>query len=262
MEENHLDITDSEVLPQQWKDENCSNVDDKKSHRCDECASTLTTASNLKSHKLKFHGGYRRFKCSTCGYMAYTKCTLKMHLRIHTKEYPYKCKSCGYESKWSGHMKKHVSGHFRIKCDDCESTFTKMSSLKKHKQTAHANRFQCSTCGFMACTELKLKKHLVVHTENVRYNCNICDYSSKHSGHILRHQIAHGKVKIHKCDECEATLSTASTLKRHKLTVHKGGIRFDCSVCGYIPFSKSSLTRHVLVHPPETPTCSFFEMFS
>lgn len=253
MEEKSLDITDDGVLPQQSEDEQCLRVHDRKWYKCDECESTLTTASNLKSHKQKFHGGVRKFKCSTCGYLAYTEYTLKVHLKNHTEEYPYKCKICGYESKWSGHMKKHLFGHVRIKCDECESTFTKTNTLKKHKQTVHVNRFQCSTSGYIAFTESKLKKHLKVHTENVLYKCSICVYSSKHSGHVLRHQIAHDKVKTHKCDECESTLTTASTLKRHKLTVHEGGTRFDCSHCGYIPFSRSSLQRHLLVHPAENP---------
>lgn len=252
-----MDIIDTEGFLQQWEDAH--------NYECDECESTLSTASNLKTHKLTIHGGERQFKCSTCGYLAHTESILKTHFKVHTEEYPYKCDVCDYASKWSSNLKKHkvchnkhnAEGHRQVKCGKCESILTSAITLKRHQIKFHGgvNVFKCSKCGYLAFSESKLKKHLKVHTENCPnlYKCSICDYSSKHSGHVLRHQIAHGKEKTHKCDECEATLSTASNLRRHKLTVHQGGTRFYCFTCGYIPFSKSSLRRHILVHTAVNP---------
>jgi hypothetical protein len=76
----------------------------------------------------------RRYQCSVCNYMAYTRSILARHEAKHaTNRRP------------------------EFRCDVCGARLMTVHSLKEHKQLSHtdARPFPCALCGFAAkCTSI------------------------------------------------------------------------------------------------------------
>ena len=57
----------------------------KRSHKCNQCKFTSSSASALMLH-MKMHSGEKSNKCNQCDFAFTWKCSLKTHLKIHIGE--------------------------------------------------------------------------------------------------------------------------------------------------------------------------------
>ena len=93
---------------------------------CELCNINFQTTKSLCSHVAKFHLGNVLYKCESCGK--------------------------GFMSKGGieGHISQHLSDSQKISCthSDCNVTFGRHQSLKKHLKTVHGNQKQvhCKFC--------------------------------------------------------------------------------------------------------------------
>ncbi|XP_032221491.2 zinc finger protein 768-like isoform X2 [Nematostella vectensis] len=81
-----------------------------KAYRCDECHSTFTKSTSLKSHLLK-HTGEKKFKCAHCPKTFFSSSSLKIHVRVHTGDRPFKCKECPRKFSDPSNFNKHKRWH-------------------------------------------------------------------------------------------------------------------------------------------------------
>ena len=101
--------------------------------------------------------------------------------------------------------KKHACNSKKSKvlvCDDCGSTFSKTSSLKRHKELIHS----------------KLKD-------------NVCDECGKAFGtvsNLERHRMSvHLNMKKYACKSCGSAYTTSHNLQKHIRTVHMAPLLLD-----------------------------------
>lgn len=160
----------------------------------------IAIETNIKKEPKKF---YKRALCGLCG-NSYYKDQLQRHIaKVHHKVKRYFCDICGHgtflKCNMGSHMAKHIAKEFReqIKCDYCESTFTRNESLKNHMKIEHATPVMLKCfCG----KEFNLKHKLTTHIKRT-----------------------HNNVRDHACDSCDRRFFTPKELKVHILKQHSPG---------------------------------------
>ncbi|KAI8431723.1 hypothetical protein MSG28_016183 [Choristoneura fumiferana] len=123
---------------------------------CWTCNSKFATRSELINHDLKIHKKNLIYKaCNECDYKSFKKefgarCSLVVHMRIHTGERPYECEVCG-------------------------SKFIRSYGLKVHMRIHTGEKpYECSECGFKFCYRNDLNEHMRIHTGEKPYECTVC----------------------------------------------------------------------------------------
>ena len=86
----------------------------EKPFKCDECNSTFTKSTSLKSHLMK-HTGEKKYKCNVCFKTFFSSSSLKIHVRVHTGDRPFKCKLCPRSFSDPSNFNKHKRWHAKQK---------------------------------------------------------------------------------------------------------------------------------------------------
>lgn len=85
-----------------------------KNYSCEECNSSFTKYTSLKSHLLK-HTGEKKYKCEHCNKTFFSSSSLKIHVRVHTGDRPFKCKECPRKFSDPSNFNKHKRWHAKQK---------------------------------------------------------------------------------------------------------------------------------------------------
>ena len=189
----------------------------KKKEQTEEEINLFCDICNLKfANKPSYAGHIRRkhskrpkhFICDICGWKQETGdiTTFKRHVANHNKDQT--CDLCDFKyatkSDLTHHMRnKHPSDPESLKCNQCQSVFTAVNSLKSHVKRVHIDKTatQCHHCGKQYDSSSGLKYHIETkHEGKKKFSCHLCDLTFK-----LKHSMnKHIKVSHEgQCPYCE-----------------------------------------------------------
>jgi len=195
---------------------------------CEECGEQSPTRSQLKSHEQKVHGKGDKDKpcphcakqvynlkahikasheaeliiCSKCDYRTRTKQSFKDHTEnVHKEAVMKTCQFCGGSYK---RVDKHIkisncgqAERIRMNCDQCEKSFTRKETLKKHVKIVHLQikNKACVYCDYRTHSKFNLdlhvnKMHLGIQIE--KQTCKHCEKSTYKLEHHMK--IYHGEL--------------------------------------------------------------------
>ena len=169
----------------------------RKSHRCDLCGKTLTSATNLKYH-MRAHQGLKDYTCQYCGKCVTSRPSLLVHERIHLGIKKHKCEICDAAFIVKYHLKRHMIVHSNEEqakhlCGQCGKMFNRLASLKRH-QILHTGRreHKCSECGSAFFRSSDLRQHQQrVHQPRVLHQCVYCLQAFRSRTQLERHERTH-----------------------------------------------------------------------
>ena len=174
---------------------------EKLKYKCQHCDKAFNHYSNMNAHVHKKHI-QKKIQCSECPKMFAYKYELREHMFIHLG---------GQDSKF--------------KCQFCEKTFQRSTTLKNHERTTHLGikRFKCETCGKLFGTKFNMKVHIEklhsgnntenqVKTRRTRVTRNERDTEMPVSqpDHMIPHMSTH--MSAHMSAHMSTHMSTIGTL--------------------------------------------------
>ncbi|XP_066253936.1 zinc finger protein 501-like [Euwallacea similis] len=113
----------------------------------------------------------------------------------------------------------------------------------------------CPTCGKIFRTNVKLNRHMKIHTTSPTefpFKCNICGKAFAHGGNYKMHLRIHSNERPFKCPVCEKGCRQAQDLEKHMRT-HTGERPHKCGFCPKAFATSSNLTAHIRIHTGERP---------
>ena len=118
---------------------------------CDQCGKEFTSRAGLHDHKNTYHTKNLPYKCAQCDKQFRSLNFYEVHVSAHEGITLYKCDKCmknfKYKQSLTIHEKICKSLTPGIKCEICDSVFTRSSFMKEHVRSKHgAVIFKCKTC--------------------------------------------------------------------------------------------------------------------
>ncbi|CAG5035381.1 unnamed protein product [Parnassius apollo] len=265
----------------------CSEREDKNVSlnsklQCHDCGSFFKSKCKLRVHWKKTHL-LSSLICPSCkrafkSYKAYhthikTKrksCTVAASGMINIigvgKARVFHCKECAYKTKRVKDIQTHLvihSGDRPFQCEMCSNTFTQLSSLQTHKESAHKEykmEITCHFCGKFVKGRVKVYRHLRSHTD-AKIPCSIC-FKMLNKKSYRPHMQRHSGVKSYTCEKCASTFFTSAELCNHRRKVHKRQeYIFKCDLCEYKSNRSDTVKRHKRKHTGTNFPCTICGMF-
>uniref|UniRef100_A0AAG5CR08 C2H2-type domain-containing protein n=1 Tax=Anopheles atroparvus TaxID=41427 RepID=A0AAG5CR08_ANOAO len=185
---------------------NCELVGSKQSKRygeftCETCGVVLSTFASLCLHRYKHETaatGEKNNKekpekvCHVCGKLFRTARLLNKHLAIHVDEKRYVCHICDKRFAGKRYLRNHLDVHSdsrQHECTTCGKLCTTSTSLRNHRETHKPNylRQQCMVCSKRFAHPYRLRKHMMIHTEEFPYSCDVCKALFRKACQLSRH---------------------------------------------------------------------------
>ena len=174
----------------------------------------------------------------------------------------FKCAKCESTFDSISYLNEHfINKHRKLKCDDCEKSFSKPRSFMKHKYQHKQVKHICDTCGKGFAFGSQLAAHMPVHGARL-HMCDKakCNKSFTHAGDLKKHQKTHTK-KWWCCTVAGSTYKNRDewNLKSHKIS-HSISKGFKCKYCEETFQWSMQLVRHynknncVKVKQSDSPT--------
>ncbi|XP_067662864.1 uncharacterized protein [Haliotis asinina] len=168
----------------------------KRKHNCTICGEVSMSSQALHKHLMR-HVGVTSFDCEVCGKVFISTSDLRQHLCTHEK-----------------HLKNE-----EYKCNECSLTFAKNARLMSHKAIRHQNEcgHDCKVCGKTFPTAIRLKYHMLVHSENREFHCKICEKSFKCQKYLASHMYSHSQDRPFACSVCNKRYKRKQSRDVHEM---------------------------------------------
>lgn len=251
-----------------------------------ECPYCQEQIENFKSHINEGFENEETSSCSNCDLVLINQKCLTSHMKIaHLNAMKiFSCESCNidFDSKRylfihkelvdnDNDIKKEIDQEIfdveikvepndnlnsipdvlerKHKCNQCEKTFKKSSTLNQHKLYLHSDErnFKCDNCSKAFKQKSKLQIHIDhVHRGIRNFRCDKCEKSFKALGALNEHKVCvHGNSRSFKCEKCHSAFKMKNHLKRHYLKVHSEVRKYKCDQCDKSFTNSTSLMAHI-----------------
>ncbi|XP_076271150.1 uncharacterized protein LOC143202987 [Rhynchophorus ferrugineus] len=113
----------------------------------------------------------------------------------------------------------------------------------------------CPTCSKVFKTNVKLNRHMKIHTTvpaDLPHKCKVCNKGFSHSGNFKIHMRIHNNERPFKCPVCDRGCRQAQDLEKHMRT-HTGERPHKCHICPKAFATSSNLIAHIRTHTGERP---------
>lgn len=221
---------------------------------CQICSEKFPNHSMLVIHRNRVHKDGRQYTCHICNRSMLSTRSLEWHMsHIHNETMPGSMKqeaetqpekkrvSCGHCDKTfktemilRTHIKNTHIEKNPTKCLDCDEMFTSDVRLRHHMMIVH-NRLEgtltCPHCPKRFVNQLRLKTHMISHSEDRPYTCEICGFNLKTKIQLIKHhQNRHSDERPLQCRYCPWRCKQVSALVCHERT-HTNERPYSCIVC-------------------------------
>ena len=195
--------------------------DQFSNRQCDKCKKKFKTIRDLRRHERSIHY-LEKFQCIECGSKFTRKDNMEVHVKIahSTADHDLKCQICNSTFSKKCHYERHCKLVSR-KCDICSKEFCSIKQFQQHIKREHS-KHSCDNCSKCFPDKAQLKRHIeaaqtapdvFVH-HCVECNNNFCTLQS-----LVRHIKTH-LTKESPCTECGEILCNGFQLKQHNYNAH------------------------------------------
>uniref|UniRef100_A0AAG5DI19 C2H2-type domain-containing protein n=1 Tax=Anopheles atroparvus TaxID=41427 RepID=A0AAG5DI19_ANOAO len=234
-----------------------------------------------------------KLTCPLCG-KAFSKASLRCHLRQHTDERLFPCPLCPMAFTRKANLKNHTDNiHHRrrkptatVTSDGGEvsaeaipeaedsSTTTTTTTTDINTTTTATDQPKpkqgsvCTTCGKTFANRHIMQLHSQVHLEQrliKSFACQYegCHYQARSAADARRHLPSHSDERNFACGEdgCDYRGKSLAQLRRHALRHENVEKKYKCEQCDFASRIPAHLRRHLLVHsgnkPYACPHCDY-----
>jgi hypothetical protein len=194
-----------------------------KSEETEDHADSEPIKTLIFKHHVKNELNNENLKCDFCDQTFTRQDNMMRHKITHVEDKSSKivCKECGKQFTRPDILERHIKTIHEphmYKCDLCEQTFNRKSSLIRHVEN-HTDKNgvvnQCSKCDKIFCTFKQLDSHFSANHEDL--SCEHCGQSFK-SKSSLNH---HVKTRVASdCESCGITFCNIRSVNNHKRNDH------------------------------------------
>ena len=144
---------------------------------CQQAYRTFRTVKDLNTHHAVFHRGIL-FKCPHCPKKLRTSSTARFHHYEHQAP-RFNCNQCNrvfiHPSKLCQHTRVHIKQKL-YKCfyGGCTKQYKHPQDLTRHVATHVGKIFECELCDYKSTQKRQLKRHIVLHSQDLKYKCSHC----------------------------------------------------------------------------------------
>ncbi|XP_065081333.1 zinc finger protein 271-like isoform X1 [Ochlerotatus camptorhynchus] len=224
--------------------------DPQRRFECPVCYKRFEKREALTRHR---HRMYRAtHQCAVCGKEFKNRYEMLVHERNHENRKPYSCEICGKRFNSKEAVRVHMLVHSDSKpfsCTVCGWRFRRKCNLNKHASKHREDTpFECSVCQKTFKGKYHLQYHLRTHTGHKPWKCRYCDKSFADHANRARHETSHTGIKPYKCSFCDKTFIRRRFQIEHEST-HTGIKPYRCEMCNRTFSQKTSLKKHLEMHP-------------
>ena len=151
----------------------------EKSFVCEYCSQTFADEAQMNDHISTIHLQAIEHRCDQCGKMLGSALTLRIHQRqLHEHSCQQTCDGCGRQfTRLDGLIEHLTCSHphllpdkYRrrlddLVCKDCDFTFSRPSSLKRHMEVRHGGepKYICPICSRRFRSQRYVHRHVRSH---------------------------------------------------------------------------------------------------
>ncbi|XP_053663270.1 zinc finger protein 236 [Anopheles marshallii] len=217
-----------------------------------------------------------KITCPLCG-KAFSKASLRCHLRQHTDERLFPCPHCPMAFTRKANLKNHIDNIHRQRERKHHSGV--MGTSEGNRSTDDASptateagpsrRAICTSCGKSFANRHIMLQHTRVHHDQrsvKEFSCQHegCHYLARSAADARRHLVSHTSERNFACgdDGCDYRGKSLAQLRRHALLRHEDmEKKHKCGQCDFATRIPGHLKRHLLVHsgskPYSCPHCDY-----